>query len=138
MASLEKQRSAEVDDLRAQLALTSPQSPGMGIGPLSDKLSGLDPFALSLSSHYGGGSNGNGTEAGRKMGLSESKMQYIRHMVFQYLSCKDPVVRPHIESAVMAIFRFNEAERELIEERHKEETSDTILSLTGFLGSLGT
>jgi hypothetical protein len=71
-------------------------------------------------------------------GLMESKVKYIRQMVFQYLSCKDPEVKLHIESALMAIFRFNDQEREAIEERKAEESQDTLTSITNFLGAFGT
>jgi hypothetical protein len=71
----------------------------------------------------------------RTLGMGESKVQYIRHMVLQYLSCKDAVVKPHIESALVAMFRYNEAERVMIEERRKEESADTISSITSFIES---
>lgn len=71
-------------------------------------------------------------------GLMESKVKYIRQMVFQYLSCKEPEVKLHIESALMAIFRFNDQEREAIEERKAEESQDTLTSITNFLGAFGT
>ncbi len=73
-----------------------------------------------------------------KLGMGESKIQYIRQMVFQYLSCKDGVVKPHIESALIAIFRFNTEEKQAIESRQKEEEGqDTLTSITQFLGNLG-
>jgi hypothetical protein len=81
-------------------------------------------------------SSGNGSGGVlRSMGLGESKIQYVRHMVFQYLSCKDAIVKPHIESALIALFRYNEMERAAIEEQRKVETQDTITSITNFLGS---
>jgi len=42
-------------------------------------------------------------------------------MLLQYLSCREPEVKLHIEHALLAIFRFTEAERALIEERKKSE-----------------
>ena len=70
----------------------------------------------------------------RGMGLGESKIQYVRHMVFQYLTCKDAIVKPHIESALVALFRYNEAERLAIDDQRKMETEDTITSITNYLG----
>lgn len=73
-----------------------------------------------------------------KLGMGESKIQYIRQMVFQYLSCRDSVVKPHIESALIAIFRFNTEEKQAIESRQKEEEGqDALTSITQFLGNLG-
>jgi hypothetical protein len=88
-----------------------------------------------------GGSNyelGNVSSSGgslRSMGLGESKIQYVRHMVFQYLSCKDASVKPHMESALIALFRYNETERAAIEEQRKADDYDTIASISTFLGS---
>ena len=70
----------------------------------------------------------------RGMGLGESKIQYVRHMVFQYLTCKDSIVKPHIESALIALFRYNELERSAIDEQRKVDTEDTITSITNYLG----
>jgi hypothetical protein len=82
-------------------------------------------------------SNGYGNEVMKLTPtMEESKFQYIRHMVFQYLSCCDPVVKPHIEDALIAIFRYNSEERFAIESRSKEESQDTLTSLGSFLGSL--
>ena len=78
----------------------------------------------SSSSFLGGGSGGGvggGGGGGGGGALGESKLQYIRHMLLQYLSCKEPEVKLHIENALLAIFRFGEAERALIEERKKSE-----------------
>lgn len=71
-------------------------------------------------------------------GMMESKVKYIRQMVFQYLSCREPEVKLHIESALMAMFRFNDQERISIEERKKEESQDTLTSITNFLGGFST
>ena len=85
----------------------------------------------------GGGSGGQGSGQGgglRGMGLGESKIQYVRHMVYQYLTCKDAIVKPHIESALVALFRYNELERSAIDEQRKVDTEDTITSITNYLG----
>lgn len=71
-------------------------------------------------------------------GLAESKVQYVRQMVFQYLICKDPEVKSHIETAIMTLFRFSFDEKETIEKVRKEEQQDTLSSITNFLGSFTT
>ena len=81
----------------------------------------------------GGGGGGGGM---RTIGMGESKIQYVRHMVLQYFSCRDAEVKLHIESALKAIFRFNEAERAAIALRQKEESTDAISSISSFLSSL--
>ena len=85
-------------------------------------------------SSTGKGADGNSTSAG-KGGMAESKVQYVRQMIFQYLVCIEPEVKAHIEDALMAIFRFTEEEREVVESRKKDDTQDTLSSLTSFLGS---
>ena len=57
-------------------------------------------------------------------------------MVFQYLICRDPEVKLHVENALIAIFRFNETEKSAISETKKSEDVDTLTSITRFLGSL--
>jgi hypothetical protein len=66
--------------------------------------------------------------------LVDSKIQYIRHMVYQYLSCRDSEVKGHIESALIAIFRLNDQEKSIIQEKKKEESQDTLSTITSFLG----
>ena len=101
--------------------------------------------ASSSSSNYGNSSGGfeinsdlyssaGGGGGLRGMGLGESKIQYVRHMVFQYLTCKDSIVKPHIESALVALFRFNDLERLAIDEQRKADTEDTITSISNYLG----
>ena len=68
-------------------------------------------------------------------GLMESKIQYIRQMVFQYLSCKDNEVKSHIESALMTLLRFNDLEKSAIENRKQDESQDALTAITSFLGS---
>ena len=108
------------------------QSPG----PLNHSLNDM----LYLQSPMPNSNNGTDpsygmTSTGRNMGLGESKIQYVRHMVFQYLSCKDASVKPHMESALIALFRYNETERAAIEEIRKANDVDTIATITNFLGS---
>lgn len=71
--------------------------------------------------------------SGNAGGMMESKVKYLRQMIFQYLSCRDVEVKLHIEGALMAIFRFNDQERYLIDERKREESQDTLVSITNFL-----
>lgn len=78
-----------------------------------------------------GGGQGGGM---RNLGLGESKIQYVRHMVFQYLTCKDAIVKPHIESALIALFRYNDLERNAIDDKRKFDTEDTITSISNYLG----
>lgn len=132
MTSLERQRSTELEELRSQLV-------GIGITSNGSNPDFCNPMERASSGGSNGSTGGDIPSMGvRRGGLGESKMQYIRSMVHQYLSCKDPVVRPHIESALIAIFRFNDQEREAIESRQREDELDTISSITSFLGSLTT
>eukprot|EP00981_Chlorochromonas_danica_P001136 scaffold249_cov109-Ochromonas_danica.AAC.4 len=75
-------------------------------------------------------------------GMVESKVQYVRQMIFQYFLCNEDEVKRHIESALMAIFRFSEEEKTLILQRRREEEDvlglDAISSITTFLGSFTT
>ena len=57
-------------------------------------------------------------------------------MIVQYLACKELEVKSHMENALMFLFRFTPAEKEAIEERRREESQDTLSSLTSFLGGL--
>lgn len=83
-------------------------------------------FSSNIISPFNSNSNATGT--------TDAKIKYLRGMVFRYLSCKDPEVKAHIESALMAIFRFAPEEKQVIEESRSEETTDTIASITNFLG----
>jgi hypothetical protein len=101
--------------------------------------SGGTPRVTGRSSVTAGGAQtGNDDDGGEHAGMTASKIKYVRHMVFQYLSCREPEVRTHMETALMTIFRMTAEEREVIENRRKEEATDTLSSLTSFLGSLGT
>lgn len=71
-------------------------------------------------------------------GMTASKIKYVRHMILQYLSCKEPEVKLHIETALMTIFRLSPEEREMIESKRKEDETDALSAITSFLGSLGT
>lgn len=76
-------------------------------------------------------------ESGRVDGYSVSRVQHSRHLVLQYLSCKDRDVRIHMEDALMALFRATESEKIAILSRRRAEdgSSDSyVSSLTGMLG----
>lgn len=83
------------------------------------------------------GKSGDGGQSGSvgKGGMAESKVQYVRQMIFQYLVCVEPEVKAHIEAALMAIFRFTDEEREVVDSRKKDDTQDTLASISSFLGS---
>jgi hypothetical protein len=78
-------------------------------------------------------SSGKGNTSSK--GMAESKVQYVRQMVFQYLVCREPEVKQHIESALITLFRFSDEERDALLAKRKEESEDTLSSLTSFLGS---
>ena len=110
VSALERQRSESS-------ALASPGSLDMTFAP-AEARSYVEAF--------------NSKASGSKM--SESKMQYIKQMVLQYLSCRDGVVRPHIEAALVAMLRFSEEERAAIELRRRDEAQDAISSIGSYLG----
>jgi hypothetical protein len=74
----------------------------------------------------GAGEGGRGrAQAGETGGgMEASKMQYVRHLILQYLSCKDAMLKDHMEQAIVALFRYNSTERESILERKKEENPE--------------
>lgn len=74
---------------------------------------------------FGTGDGGRGRPQSAEGGTMEaSKMQYVRHLILQYLSCKDAVLKDHMEQAIIALFRFNASEREGILERKREENPE--------------
>ena len=76
-------------------------------------------------------------ESGRVDGYSVSRVQHSRHLVLQYLSCKDRDVRIHMEDALMALFRATESEKNAILSRRRAEdgSSDSyVSSITGMFG----
>ncbi len=127
-----QQRKNEISDLKAFIEanglrefLTNNQSEISS----SSYMNKLD--ATSLDNTHSSNNIGN------QSSFSDAKVSYIRSMFLQYLSCKDPVVKPHIESALIAIFRFNDKEKLLIDDAHqRQEAQDTITAITSFLGSL--
>ena len=128
--SLEKQRQAEMEELKLLLGRRGGSDLGRDYS--------ISPDSSDQGrSRSGFGGNGTSAVAGNApAGIGESKMLYLRQMVLQYLSCKDPLVRPHIESALVAMLRVSEVERAAIENRQREDTQDSISSLTAFLGTL--
>ena len=76
------------------------------------------------------------TDGGICDGYSASRIQHSRHLVLQYLSCKDKDVRIHMEDALMALFRVTEEERMAIAMRRRLEdgSGDYMSSLSGMFG----
>ena len=63
---------------------------------------------------YNGNGGGNGSSSSSSslsaapvtMNVTESKIQYIRHMVYQYLSCRDAEVRVSVTDPFPPPFRI--------------------------------
>ena len=127
--TMEKQRLNEEDlksfrgDLKED-SLFSSSAASSGRGSSSSSTSCDSPLKSSSSSSSSTSSN-----------LFESKLQYIRQMVIQYMSCREAEVKLHIESALMTMLRFTEVERMAIELRRKEEAQDSLSQVTSYLGS---
>lgn len=141
------QRKEEVSELRGII-----ESNG-----LSDLLHTSDSGRTSGSSSTSNGNNNSGggrvgyngpnsmsnsyqltsTSGPMVLNFQDSKIMYIRQMFLQYLSCRDEVVRPHIQSALIAMFRFNEQERGSIEEATKVEAplEETLTAISSFFES---
>jgi hypothetical protein len=71
--------------------------------------------------------------------METSKLQYLRNLILQYLSCKDPVLRDHMENAIMTIFRYNDKERQAISLRKQEESGSESLfysSITSLVSNI--
>lgn len=61
----------------------------------------------------------------------------MRHLVLQYLSCKDKDVRVHMEDALMALFRASESEKlAILNRRRVEDLSNEsyVSSISGMFG----
>lgn len=65
------------------------------------------------------------------MASPESKLNYIRHMVVQYLTVLEAEVKLQLENAMIIMFRLNEEEKAAIETRRKFENEDALASITG-------
>jgi len=75
-----------------------------------------------------------GTSAGTSTtSLEASKALHMRHLVIQYLTCKDIVVRGHMENALITLLRLNAQEKALITERklREEQSKDSFFSFFG-------
>lgn len=100
--------------------------------PIKGSSSTGSPRYLSSSAAAGEGVR----TVGNLGGMAESKMQYVKQMVYQFLICREPEVKSHIESALIAFFRFSEEEKLAIKSMNKEdEQQDTLATITSFLGS---
>ena len=106
---------------------------GHSSGPSSSRLASQHRFNHSHS----GTSSGSGSGSGSGTTLMESKIAYLRQMVVRYLSCRDPIVRPHIESALVAILRVTAEEKKAIEDRQKDENPETVNSIYGMTSAVG-
>jgi len=150
MTNREQQRQQELEDLQSALAkaLGAGSLPGSGTGAGAGTGSGAGApvggvtWSDGALSPGGGLSSSSGGERvpNTSAPLSEAKHQYIRHMLLQYLSCKEAEVKLHIENALLAIFRYTEAEKALIEERKKSEQisiDDALPGLGSVLFTLG-
>jgi hypothetical protein len=80
--------------------------------------------------------NTNTSNSRNNLTLLESKYQYIRHLILQYLICKDEIVKNHMENAIIKIFRYNEMEKKLIEDKKKNEMSSITTSVNDISDSL--
>lgn len=56
-------------------------------------------------------------KSGKQDAMETSKVQYVRQMLLQYLSCPDAEVRQHIERALVAMFRYDDQEKRQIAEK---------------------
>jgi hypothetical protein len=110
----------------------TPRSPAFNRHPHSTTSGGGGSSSNQTSG--GSGGSGSGTSGGGK-GMAESKVQYVRQMIFQYLVCRETEVKEHIETALMTLFRFSDEEKETVLSKKKEENEDTFSSITSFLGS---
>lgn len=68
---------------------------------------------------------------GSQLVAVESKVDYIRHMVLQYLTCLEPEVKLKMETAFEIMFRFTAEERQAVEERRRFDSEDALDSITG-------
>ena len=60
-------------------------------------------------------------------GQSAQKLQYIRELVLKLLMCSEIEVKHHMETALMALLRCSNEERQRIENRRKSEGVDPIV-----------
>ena len=72
-------------------------------------------------------------------GVEASKLQYVRNLILQYLTCQEPVLRDHMEQAIVTIFRYNEREKDRILQRKKNENPEeaVLSSVRSFVNTLG-
>ena len=122
MESLEVQRKQEITELKTALEENG----------LKNENHTLTYNQMNNFQNLDNNSTHNGTHLTT---FTDSKINYIRSMFLQYLSCKDPVVKPHIESALIAIFRYSDEERTSIDEVNHQESQDTITAITTYLGT---
>ena len=104
-ASLEQQRLVETEEMRRALEEIKQRS------GIASSTSSSPTASNALRERIKESSETNGQVS---TNLHESKNQYIRQMVLQYLACKDRDVKINIEAALIAMFRFNTEEKAAI------------------------
>lgn len=104
------------------------------IEELREELESLRIDSDQLASEAGPGT-GSGTST--KLTVENSKLLHLRHLVLQYLSCKECDVREHMERALMTLLRFTGPEKQAVLDRKKEDNRSkepTIFSfMSGYL-----
>jgi hypothetical protein len=99
-----------------------------------NSLSSSPPPLCNLNGYNSDKSSLKASGESRNVGIHESKMQYIKQMVYQYLSCRDTVVKTHIETALITLLRYSDEEKAAIELRSKNDSIDTVSSISSLLG----
>lgn len=127
MESLEIQRKQEINELKKELEES-------GLNGNANHFSHHEYNQFNHANHFYQ-HPANNLDHNYGATFTDSKINYIRSMFLQYLCCKDPLVKPHIESALIAIFRYTDEERAVIEEGHKLESQDAITALTTYFGT---
>ncbi len=137
-AALEQQRAIELDDLREALKAYT----------VTDKSGRHDSGGRSVANqkhqkhqrqHQQKLCEDEIPRGSTVMGsMQESKSEYIKQMVLQLLVCRDVEVQVNIENALIAIFRYNDVEKNSIEMRRKDAEAKSISSFTGIFANMYT
>jgi hypothetical protein len=111
-ASIEKafmDLRSENKDLRRRLGGSGGGSDGSGRRPRRAPPSSSSSSSSSIAS---GSSGGVSSDTGP---LAAAKVQYLRQLLYKYLSSSEVGVREHMETALITLLRFNEQERKDID-----------------------
>jgi len=113
---------AENKDLRRKLGLGSSSSRGGRRGKEHERANSDEAVAPSDSGP-----------------LASAKIQYLRQLLYKYLTCAEVEVKLHMETALTALLRFTEAEKRAVEARRKsnDESIDP-LGISDAIGSIFT